>query len=449
MSTSMDTKSGTVFTAQATASAASGGPAPLKDLRSAGAAAFALLGFPSTRSEDWGYTNVSAIAETQYVAATDRALGALPDAAVLDAFTFGRSWPLLVFLNGRYVPSLSSVATLPDGVRVMTLAQAARDEPDLLQRYLGTAAPADRDGFTALNAAFAAEGVLIHVAKEMVTDVPVHLLHVTNREGAGVMSHPRHLVVVDRQAKASVIESYVAIDDVSYFTNTVTEVILEDGATLQHLRVQREALGAFHVGTIEARQARDSHFMQFSFQTGAQLSRSNVYTVLNGDGCGTTLNGLYMLDGAQHGDHQTRVEHVAPNCFSRELYKGLLDGRSHGVFNGKVYVHPEAQKTDGKQTNNTLLLSPAAQIDTKPQLEIFADDVRCTHGATVGRMDETALFYLKSRGVGSVLAKQLLMYAFAADVIETIDNDAVKHALEQMTLERFTGIENHAVTGSA
>ena len=161
--------------------------------------------------------------------------------------------------------------------------------------------------------------------------------------------------------------------------------------------------------------------------------------MLEGDGCGTTLNGLYMLDGDQHGDHQTRVEHVAPNCFSREMYKGLLDGSSHGVFNGKVFVHPEAQKTDGKQTNNTLLLSEKAQIDTKPQLEIYADDVKCTHGATVGRMDETSLFYLKSRGVGAVLAKQLLMYAFAADVIETIENDSVKEELERMTLVLFTG----------
>ena len=240
-------------------------------------------------------------------------------------------------------------------------------------------------------------------------------------------------------AKASVIESYISLDAVSYFTNTVTEVYVEDGATLHHSRIQRESLSAAHVGTIEARQGRDSHFVQFSYQTGARLSRSNVYTVLEGDGCGTTLNGLYMLDGQQHGDHQTRVEHVAPNCFSREMYKGLLDGSSHGVFNGKVYVHPEAQKTDGKQTNNTLLLSANAQIDTKPQLEIYADDVKCTHGATVGRMDETSLFYLKSRGVGSVLAKQLLMYAFAADVLETIENDSVKQELERLTLALFTG----------
>jgi Fe-S cluster assembly protein SufD len=434
---------GVNFLQQASTFAATPAPVALQELRAAGAAAFAQLGFPSTRSEDWAYTNVSAIAETTFVASSSRAPSTLHDVSRLEPYTFGGAWPMLVFLNGNFMPALSSFVTLPDGVRVMTLAHAAEHEPELLQRHLGTAATPDRDGFSALNAAFAFQGTLIHVSKEMVTDVPVHLLHVTDAAGAGVMSHVRHLVIVERHAKASVIESYVALDDVSYLTNTVTEVIVEDGATLQHARVQRESLSAFHVGTIEARQGRDSHFIQFSFQTGAQLSRSNVYTVLDGDGCGTTLNGLYMLDGAQHGDHQTRVEHVAPNCFSREMYKGLLDGESHGVFNGKVYVHPEAQKTDGKQTNNTLLLSPTSQIDTKPQLEIFADDVKCTHGATVGRMDETSLFYLKSRGVGSVLAKQLLMYAFAADVLETLENSTLKEELERLTLARFTGIPQH------
>ena len=433
------------FQAQASAFASAASdraPAPLATLRAAGAEAFARLGFPTTRSEDWKYTSVSSIANTPFMAAQNRAVGTL-DAAALEPYTFGGTWPLVVFLNGRYAPALSSIGALPDGVRVMDLATAAVQEPELLARHLGVAAPADRDGFTALNAAFAGEGVLIHVAKEMVTDVPVHILHVTDANGAGVMSHARHLLVAERHAKASVIESYVSLADVSYFTNSVVEVSVDDGATLQLLRIQRESPTAFHVGTVEARQGRDSHFMAFTFQTGAALSRSNVFTVLAGEGCGTTLNGLYMLDSAQHGDHQTRVEHVAPLCFSREAYKGLLDDASHGVFNGKVYVHPEAQKTDGKQTNNTLLLSKDAQIDTKPQLEIFADDVKCTHGATVGRIDETALFYLKSRGVGQLLARQLLMYAFAADVLETIENEAVKEALEQLTMVRFTGETSH------
>jgi Fe-S cluster assembly protein SufD len=427
------------FAEQAKVAARASVPEALATLRRAGADAFARLGFPTMRDEDWHYTSVNAIAESTFTPAGDHAAHPLTDASTLLPYSFGGQWPVVVMLNGRFAPALSSLQALPEGVRVMDLAQAARDEPELLQRHLGQAVTADRDGFSALNAAFAGEGTVIHVAKEMVSDTPVHLLHVVDEHGAGTMIHPRHVIVVERHAKATVVESFIGLANVPYFTNTVTEVFVEDGATLNHSRIQRESAVAFHVGTIEARQGRDSHFIQFSFQTGGQLSRSNVYTVLNGDGCGTTLNGVYILDHQQHGDHQTRVEHVAPNCFSREMYKGLLDGASHGVFNGKVYVHPEAQKTDGKQTNNTLLLSERAQIDTKPQLEIFADDVKCTHGATVGRIDEMALFYLKSRGIGTVLSKQLLMYAFAADVLESIENETVRDELERMTLERFTG----------
>jgi Fe-S cluster assembly protein SufD len=201
------------------------------------------------------------------------------------------------------------------------------------------------------------------------------------------------------------------------------------------------APAAFHVGTIEVRQGRDSHYNSFAFATGAALSRNNIYTLLGGEGCGSTLNGLYMLDGSQHSDHQTRIEHAQPNCFSREIYKGILDDSSHGVFNGKVYVHPVAQKTDGKQTNNTLLLSERAQIDTKPQLEIFADDVKCTHGATIGRIDESALFYMKSRGISHEIARKLLTYAFAAEVLETIELEALRDGLEELTLERYAGAD--------
>ncbi len=430
------------FAEQAIASSATEAPDTLRALRVAGADAFKTLGFPSTRSEDWHYTNVSAIASAQFVPAVDRPVGTT-DAAALAPYLFDGAWPLVVFLNGRFAPALSRLDALPDGVRVMTLAAAATEEPELLAKHLGAAAPATRDGFTALNAAFAGEGLLIHVAKEMVSETPVHILHVVDAAGANVMSHPRHVLVAERHAKAVVVESYIGLAEVPYFTNAVVEAFVDDGATLQVVRIQRESRQAQHIGTVEARQGRDSHFLTFTFQTGASLSRSNIYTVLNGEGCGCTINGLYMLDGRQHGDHQTRVEHVKENCFSREAYKGLIDGQSHGVFNGKVYVHPEAQKTDGKQTNHTLLLSEQAQVDTKPQLEIFADDVKCTHGATVGRMDETSLFYLKSRGVGKVLAKQLLMYAFAADVLETIEQPVIVEALERLTVERFTGSASH------
>jgi len=231
----------------------------------------------------------------------------------------------------------------------------------------------------------------------------------------------------------------VSIGDAGYFTNAVTEVAVEAGATLAHYKIQRESQRAFHVHTIDTKQARDSHYVSFAFATGAELSRTNIYTLLDGEGCGATLNGLYMGDDEQHMDHQTNIVHAQPNTFSRELYKGILSGSAHGVFNGKVYVYPIAQKTDGKQTNNNLLLSERARIDTKPQLEIFADDVRCTHGATVGRLDEMALFYMKSRGVPEDSARRLLTYAFAADVLETIEIEAVREELEGATLHRFTG----------
>jgi Fe-S cluster assembly protein SufD len=332
---------------------------------------------------------------------------------------------------------LSDCAKLPKGVRLRDLSSAWAAMPEVVDR-VGKIASYDTHAFTALNAAFMHDGAVVHIANDVVVEKPIHLVFVTDATAAKGMMHPRSLIMLGRHAKATIVESYVATTDAMYLTNAVTEVSLADGATLLHYKMQREAGRSFHVGTIEVSQARDSHYVSFSLATGATLSRSNIYTTLDGEGSGATLNGLFLLDGQQHSDHQTQIIHAKPNCFSRELYKGILDGRSHGVFNGKVYVHPEAQKTDGKQENHTLLLSPRAVIDTKPQLEIFADDVKCTHGATVGRIDATALFYMKSRGVGAVRARQLLTYAFAADVLEQIELEPLRNSLEELTLARFT-----------
>jgi Fe-S cluster assembly protein SufD len=309
--------------------------------------------------------------------------------------------------------------------------------PELTQKVGSILSDAEQHAFTLLNTAFMPDGFVIHVPKDVELTQPIHCLFVTDAHAAKMVMHPRNLILVERHARATVLESYVSLAEAAYFTNAVTEVSVGEGATLAHYKIQREGRRAFHVGTIEASQARDSHYVSFSFATGGSLSRTNIYTKLAGEGCGSTLNGLYMLDSEQHCDHQTRIEHAAPNCFSREVYKGVLDGRSHGVFNGKVYVHPAAQKTDGKQTNNTLLLSTEAQVDTKPQLEIFADDVKCTHGATVGKLDDIALFYMKSRGLDAEGARRLLIYAFAADVLETIEQQQVREGLERNTLERF------------
>jgi Fe-S cluster assembly protein SufD len=410
-----------------------------RSLRLSAITRFEALGFPTTKNEDWHFTSVAPIAEREFD------LLAPPEyrvtAAQLEPFSFGATdWHTLVFVNGRYDAALSSTKGLPDGVTLVPLARAYEELPLLVEQYLGKVAAYEGQTFTAMNTAFLDDGAVLHVAREVEVTRPIHLLFVSDASAGteGGTSQPRNLIVLDRFAKATVIESYAGIGDGSYFTNVVTEAVVGDGATLTHLKLQRESAKAYHVGTVDVRQARDSHLVSFSFATGAALSRTNIYTELRGEGCGATLNGLYLGDGEQHIDHQTRIEHVEPNCYSREHYKGILDGSAHGVFNGKVFVHPAAQKTDGKQTNNTLLLSEKAQIDTKPQLEIFADDVKCTHGATVGRLDETALFYMKSRGINSRSARELLTYAFAADVLETIEQVEVREALEAATLRRYT-----------
>jgi Fe-S cluster assembly protein SufD len=417
---------------------AADGAAPdwARSMRLSAITRFEALGFPSTANEDWHFTSVAPIAEREFTLLPAPKHDVTADQ--LAPFSFGSGdWHTLVFVNGRYDAALSSTASLPDGVTLLPLPQAYEELPLVVEQYLGKIAAYEGQTFTALNTAFLEDGAVLHVGREVEVARPIHLLYVTDAGTTNGASQPHNLIVLDRFAKATVIETYAGLGNGSYFTNTVTEAVVGDGATLTHLKLQRESEKAHHVGTLDVRQARDSHLVSFSFATGAALSRTNIYTELRGEGCGATLNGLYLGDGDQHIDHQTRIEHVEPNCYSRELYKGILDGSAHGVFNGKVYVHPEAQKTDGKQTNNTLLLSEKAQIDTKPQLEIFADDVKCTHGATVGRLDETSLFYMKSRGINARTARELLTYAFAADVLETIELAEVREGLEAATLARY------------
>jgi Fe-S cluster assembly protein SufD len=414
------------------------GPAWLRPIRQEAMERFAAFGFPTTRNEDWHFTSPGPIVEATFEP-MKAALGTLTVGDVAPYLIGPAVWPTLVFVNGRYAPALSRVESLPAGVRVMSLASALLEEPTLLERHLARLARFDEQAFafTAINTALLRDGAVLHVEAGTDVTTPIHLLYIADAGAEGGVTCPRNLLVVERNARATVIEQYASAEDARYFTNTVTEAVVEDGATLRHYRLQREGKRAFHVGHVEARQGRDSHYVSFSFVTGAVLSRTNVYATLGGEGCGATLNGLYMIDGEQTCDHQTRIEHAQPNTFSREIYKGILEDASHGVFNGKVYVHPIAQKTDGKQTNKTLLLSERARVDTKPQLEIFADDVKCTHGATVGRLDELAGFYLRSRGISAVSARKLLTYAFAADVLETIELEELKLTLEGLTMRRF------------
>jgi Fe-S cluster assembly protein SufD len=413
---------------------ATGAPSALQSLRRAAFDQFAAMGFPTTKNEDWHFTSVSPIAEQEFTLLAT-ATGDV-SRAELAPFLLGVRGHLMTFVNGRFDASLSDLSGLPKGVTLLDLATAWTSAPALAER-VGKQTGYQNATFTALNTAFMTDGAVLEIAKDVEVAQPIHVLFVTDATAAKGMMHPRNLIVAGRNAKATVIESYVSLSDAMYLTNHVTEVAIAEGATLRHYKMQREGARAFHVGTVEVAQAKDSHYISFALTTGGRLSRSNIYTTLDGDGSGATLNGLVMLGAEQHADVQTQIIHAQPNCYSRELYKNVLDDSSHGVFNGKVYVHPVAQKTDGKQTNKTLLLSEAAHMDSKPQLEIFADDVKCTHGATIGQIDEMALFYLKSRGISNTFARQLLTYAFAAEVIETIDLDPVRESLERLALERF------------
>lgn len=410
-----------------------GGPDWLWALRKQGMARFQALGFPTTKNEDWHFTSVAPIADRAFRLAPLEVCGV--KRSDLARFNFGENaWHTLVFVNGAFSEDLSSAAVLGKGVRVSSLARAIKSGTASIERHLGKIATFEQHTFTALNTAFINDGAFVELAADAIVEQPIHLVFVSEGEG---VSHPRNLIVAGRHSRATVIESYVSLRDSGYFTNAVTEVSLGEGAHLDHYKLQRESESAFHVGTVQIREARDSQLHSFSLAVGGSLARTNIYTSLDGDAATCTLNGLYLTDGTQHIDNQTSIEHIAPNCPSHELYKGVLDGRSHGVFNGKVYVHPEAQKTDGKQSNNNLLLSPSARVDTKPQLEIFADDVKCTHGATVGRLDDLAMFYLNSRGIGPETARMLLTYAFAADVLETIELEVLRKELEKMVLVRF------------
>jgi Fe-S cluster assembly protein SufD len=406
-------------------------PAWMREFRRSAMGEFERLDFPTMKNEDWHFTNIAPVAEKVF--GLPRAGAAISD-EVVARFSYGQDWNTIIFVNGQ----LERIDVESKGIEVSSLASEIAKESEVVKRHLSKLATPESASFTALNTALASDGVVIRISADTKVDKPIHFLFVSDANAENTAIQTRNLVFAERHSESTIIESYVTVGGNSYFSNAVSEVFVADGARLSHYKLQTESRNAFHVGTIQVHQAKDSRYESFSFATGAKLSRTNIYTTLAGDAAETILNGLYMVDGSQHVDHQTRIEHVAPNCPSHELYKGILDGNSHGVFNGKVYVHPEAQKTDGKQSNNNLLLSDGARVDTKPQLEIFADDVKCTHGATVGRLDETALFYMRSRGIGPAQSKRLLTYAFAADVLEKIELEPLREALEAQVLARFT-----------
>ena len=413
-------------------------PAWLLPLRKNGMARFAELGFPTIHDEDWRFTNIAPLAKLPFKPMSESADDAAAAKATLEKSIFAHlPGSQLVFVNGHFNAALSAVAKLPAGVKVASLAAALMTDSAFIEKQLGLFALTDGNSFAALNQAFFLDGGFVHIPAGQTVEEPIQLIFISTAKHSGDTIQPRNLIMVGANAKATVIESYLAADSAAYFTNAVTEIVAGDNAALEHVKFQDEALDAFHLATIAAQLGRASNVSIHSFALGARLSRTNIRTKLAGEGLECILNGLYLTRGEQLADHHMIVEHAQPHCASHEYFNGILDDKSKGVFHGRIYVHPIAQKTDAKQTNKNLLLSDEATADTKPQLEIYADDVKCTHGATIGQLNDESIFYLRSRGLSKDTARQMLIHAFAGEIIARVKHEAVRERLDQVIWDRL------------
>ncbi len=406
-------------------------------LHKTGISHFAELGFPTTQHEEWRSTNVQPISQMPFKPALSSPRHGLTLQAISPHLLAGLSCHRLVFLDGHFAPALSSVGTKPPGVKICSLASALTIDHEMIEHHLAHHAAPGENAFTALNTAFFQDGAFVLLPPGAVLPEPIHLLFISLNGETGTASHPRNLVIAQKHSQAKIIEHYVNGAEGAYLTNTVSELILGEGAILEHAKIQNESPSAYHIATLRARLEHQSRFISHSLSFGARLSRHNLHVVLAAEQGECLLNGLYLATGEQVVDHHTVIDHAKPRCNSHEFYHGILDQRARGVFSGKIFVRPEAQKTDAKQTNRNLLLSEDATIDTKPQLEIFADDVKCTHGATVGQLDEEAVFYLRASGLGAREAKQLLLRAFGTEIVNRVSGEAFKiqlNALLQQSL---------------
>ena len=430
----------------AIAPASSDIPAELHALRQSAIAKFEEVGFPTARrgNEAWKYTDIGPIAR----AAFDDLAPAPPvrvATEALDQHIMGGSvWNRMVFVDGHWVPSLTSMPSLPPQVTVTSLARAMALHPHLVREHLGRCAPYDEGGFTALNTAFLRDGAVVIVPHDVEVEEPIHFIYLTSSEGHSSVTQPRTLVSLGRNAKATVIESYGGLNDTLSLTNAVSEYILAEGAQLHTFRLQQQASPAYHVGSTQVRLARDSRFTAGSFDFGGSIARHTLSVELEGEGSECSLYGLYMTNHGQHVDNQVLVNHIAPHTTSEQVYKGVLNGRSRGVFHGSITVQQTAQKTNAKQSDKNLLLSDEAEVDTKPALWIYADDVRCGHGAACGKLDDGALFYLQSRGIDEAMARRMLVHGFANEVLDYVDLTPLRVHLEQLITATLRASERHA-----
>jgi Fe-S cluster assembly protein SufD len=392
----------------------------LEHIRQQASRRFSELGFPTTRNEEWRFTNVARIAKTPFAPA--------PEAP--DYYVPNDNAQRLVFINGRYSRRLST-QTFPRGVRAVSLQEANGAAAGHIARY----ASFQSHAFVALNTASFDDGACIEIADGIVLENPIELLFVSTGADQPVISHPRSLIVIGRDCQATIVERYAG-SGVDYFTNAVTEIVAGEHAIVDHYKVQLEDERSFHISSTQAQLGRDANFVSHSISLGGGLVRNDVNAVLS-EGTEATVNGFYLASGSQHVDNHTSIDHALPHGTSHELYKGILSGKSAAVFNGKIIVRPGAQKTDAKQTNKNLVLSEDATINTKPELQIHADDVRCTHGATIGQLDQDAIFYMQSRGIARDQARDLLIYAFTREILDRVKVAPLRVHLEQLVWERL------------
>ena len=398
---------------------------------------FREMGFPTTRDEDWRYTRLDPLWKTEFEPALEVPSDRISAADVDSWSPFGDDAIQLVFVDGHYAEGLSTTALVPESWSICSLAQACEKHQTLVEPHLNRHVSFKEQPFVALNAAFAQDGAFVQIGKGSSSEHPIHLLFLTTDDSGKVFSSPRNLIVAESGSRARVVESYIDCGNNPSLTNVVSEIVVGEGANFDHYKIQRGGNGTIHLDTMQMAAASRATFKSTCVTVGGLLTRNNLATVLDGEAIDSTLNGLYLVGGEEHIDNHTLIEHRQPNCGSHEFYKGILDGSATAAFRGRILVRRPAQKTDAFQSNENLLLSEKSEVNTRPQLEIYADDVKCSHGATVGQLDDDAIFYLRSRGLGRDMATDVLTRAFAGEVVDRIENESLRNLVSELVTDKL------------
>jgi Fe-S cluster assembly protein SufD len=412
----------------------------LHDIRKKALNNLAELSFPTNRNEEWKYTNVAPILKHNFIPAMISTVPKFQQDEIKPFLFKDFDYHLIVFLNGLFAEELSEIGNLPKGVVVDGLNRITKNNPGSISKYINNLSKID-NAFNALNTAYSYDGLVVIIPDGTILEKPIQVLYLNSSKDDLVLSLPRNLIIAGKNSQVSVITNYRGYGDKTYFSNIITEIYIGENAIVDFYKIQNENDESYHIEKVQAIQKKNSVFNHYNINFGGAIVRNDINTLHDDQNIETHYYGLYLAHGKQHVDNHTFIDHAKPNCISNELYKGILDDNSRGVFNGKIIVRRDAQKTNAYQQNKTILLSKTATIDTKPQLEIFADDVKCSHGATVGHLDDTSEFYIRSRGVPQELAKSMLIRAFANDVIDTVKIEPLKEQINHMIFEHLHRVE--------